>query len=140
MKIVVIDGQGGRMGRAIIDALKESEVDAEIVAVGTNSIATASMLGGKPSAGATGENAVAANVRDADYVIGPIGIIVADALYGEISPKMAVAIGQSRAKKILLPVSRCNTHILGMRELSLGELVKMIPLQIDRGRSPSQLR
>ena len=131
LKIVVIDGQGGRMGRAIIDELKARCAEAEIVAVGTNSAATAAMLGGKPDAGATGENAVVVNARDADYIIGPIGVIVADALHGEISPAMAVAIGQSRAKKILLPVSRCNTHIIGTRELPLGELVGMIAAQID---------
>ena len=130
MKIVVIDGQGGKMGRAVIDEIKAGGVAAEIIAVGTNSAATSAMLGGKPDAGATGENAVIVNCRDADYIIGPIGIIVADALHGEISPGMAVAIGQSRAKKILLPVSRCNTCVLGVQPMPLGELVKLIPAEM----------
>lgn len=130
MKIVVIDGQGGRMGRAIIERLKTAVAGAEIVAVGTNSSATEFMLGGKPDTGATGENAVIVNCRDADYIVGPIGIIVADALHGEISPPMAVAVGQSKAKKILLPVSRCNTCVLGVQEVPLGELVKLIPGEI----------
>lgn len=130
MKIVVIDGQGGRMGRAIIEALKSSGAEAEIVAVGTNSAATSTMMSGKADAGATGENAVIVNCRDADYIIGPIGILVADALHGEISPAMSVAVGQSRGKKILLPVSRCNTYVVGVQEMPLGEMVKQIVGQI----------
>lgn len=130
MKIVVIDGQGGRMGRAVIDTLKAMNISAEIVAVGTNSSATEAMLSGKPGAAATGENAVIVNSRDADYIIGPIGIVIADALHGEISPGMAVAVGRSSAKKILLPASRCNTAVLGVQELPLGELVKLIKNEI----------
>lgn len=130
MKIVVIDGQGGRMGRTVIEEIKKQNIDAEIIAIGTNSTATSTMLAAKADAGATGENAIVVNCRDADYIIGPIGIIVADALHGEISPAMAVAIGQSRAKKILLPVSRCNTYIAGVQEMPLGELVKQITRQI----------
>lgn len=132
MKIVVIDGQGGRMGRAIIDLLK-GRADAEVFAVGTNSAATSTMISGNTGTvvGATGENAVIVNCRDADYIIGPIGIIVADALHGEVSPPMAAAVGQSRAKKILLPVSRCNTVVLGTRELPMGELVKLILPELE---------
>lgn len=103
---------------------------AEIIAVGTNSLATSVMLSARPAAGATGENAVIVNCRDADYIIGPIGIIVADALHGEITPAMSVAIGQSRGKKILLPVNRCNTHVIGVQEQTLTEYIKMIPAQI----------
>ena len=130
MKIVVIDGQGGRMGRAIIEEIKQQKVAAEIIAIGTNSTSTSTMMNAKADAGATGENALIVNCRNADYIIGPIGIIVADALHGEISPAMAVAIGQSSAKKILLPVSKCNTYVLGVQEMPLGELVKLIVKQI----------
>lgn len=127
MKIVVIDGQGGKMGRLIIEEIRTKCTAAEIIAVGTNSIATSSMLNAKPGAGATGENAVIANCRNADYIIGPIGIVIADALHGEISPAMAAAVGQSPAKKILLPVSRCNTVIAGARDMPLPELIRLIP-------------
>lgn len=130
MKIVVIDGQGGKMGAAIISELLASLVSSEIVAVGTNSLATSAMLGAKPTAGATGENAVIVNCRDADYIIGPIGIIVADALHGEITPAMSAAVGQSRGTKILLPVNRCNTHVIGVEDRPLGEYIKLIPAQI----------
>lgn len=130
MKIVVIDGQGGRMGRAIIEELKAAKIEAEIIAVGTNSAATVTMMGGKVDAGATGENALLVNCRDADYIIGPIGIVIADSLHGEISPRMAVAVGQSSARKILIPVSRCNTCIVGIREIPLADLVKLAINQI----------
>ncbi|MFV0400259.1 MAG: DUF3842 family protein [Oscillospiraceae bacterium] len=126
MKIVVIDGQGGRMGRSIIEELRANQIEAEIVAVGTNGAATATMMGAKADAGATGENAVIVNCRDADYIIGPVGILVADALHGEISPAMSVAVGQSKAKKILLPVSRCNTCIVSTQDMPLGEMVKQL--------------
>ncbi len=124
MKILVIDGQGGGMGRAIVEQLRTAQINAEIIAVGTNSIATSTMLSAKPDAGATGENAVIVNCRDADYIIGPLGIIVADALHGEISPAIALAIGQSAAKKILLPVSRCNTYIVGTGDILLSDMVR----------------
>ena len=130
MKIVVIDGQGGKMGAAIIQELRSGHIDANIVAVGTNSAATGTMLSARPSAGATGENAVIVNCRDADYIIGPIGILVADALHGEITPVMSVAIGQSAGKKILVPVNRCNTNVLGVQDHALGDYIKMIPAQI----------
>lgn len=127
MRIVVIDGQGGRMGRAVIDALRAAGIAAEITAVGTNSAATSCMMGGRPDACATGENAVVVGARDADFIVGPIGIVIADSLHGEISPTMATAVGQSRAHKILLPVSRCQTTVVGVRESSFGDLVAQVP-------------
>jgi hypothetical protein len=125
VKIVVIDGQGGRMGKAIIEALKARKAESVpyIIAVGTNSIATKAMLAAGAEAGATGENALCVNVRDADCIIGPIGILVADSLLGEVSPAMAVAVGQSRAKKVVLPVNRCNTCVAGARGKTLSELL-----------------
>ena len=106
MKIVVIDGQGGKMGSALIERIKAALPEQTCIAVGTNSIATAAMLRAGADAGATGENPVIVNVRDADVVAGPIGILVANALYGEISPAMACAVAECSAVKLLLPVNR----------------------------------
>jgi hypothetical protein len=130
MKVVVIDGQGGKMGAAVISELAGKLPSAEIVAVGTNSIATSAMLSSKPTAAATGENAVIVNCRDADFIIGPIGIVVADSLHGEISPAMSAAVGQSRAKKILIPVSRCNTYVVGVSEYGLSDYIRLAVEQI----------
>jgi hypothetical protein len=111
LKIVVMDGQGGALGKSVVEALKAKKwgrQKVEIVAIGTNSTATAAMLGAGADCGATGENSVVVVARDADIIVGPIGILCADAMLGEITPAMARAVGQSRAKKILIPVNRCN--------------------------------
>ena len=123
MKIVVIDGQGGSLGKAITEKIK-SRYNCEIYAIGTNSIATAAMIKAGADYGATGENPVVVNSRDADVIIGPIGIIAANSLLGEITPKMAAAIACSEAKKILVPVSKCKIHVAGTPELSFGEAIE----------------
>jgi len=123
-KIVVIDGQGGRIGSLLIGRLKQEAGQHELFAVGTNSIAASAMLKAGADYGATGENPVVVNCRDADILVGPIGIVVADALAGEITPAMAVAAGQSRARKVLLPVNRCNTHVVGARDMPVAELIE----------------
>ena len=125
MNIMVIDGQGGRMGKSIVEQMKRNFPEDEILAIGTNSIATAAMLKAGADAGATGENPAIVGCRTADLIIGPLGIVIADSLLGEITPAMAAAIGQSRAKKILLPVNRCQHYVVGCRNLPLGELVRM---------------
>ena len=125
MNIMVIDGQGGRMGKSIVEQMKRNFPEDEILAIGTNSLATAPMLKAGADAGATGENPAIVGCRTADLIIGPLGIVIADSLLGEITPAMAAAIGQSRAKKILLPVNRCQHYVVGCRDLPLGELVRM---------------
>lgn len=125
MKIMVIDGQGGRMGKSIVEQMKKNFPEDEILAIGTNSIATAAMLKAGANAGATGENPAVVGCRTADIIIGPMGIVIADSLMGEITPEMAVAIGQSDAKKVLIPVNRCQHFVVGCRELPLGEYVKL---------------
>ena len=125
MNIMVIDGQGGRMGKSIVEQMKRNFPEDEILAIGTNSIATAAMLKAGADAGATGENPAIVGWRTAGLIIGPLGIVIADSLLGEITPAMAAAIGQSRAKKILLPVNRCQHYVVGCRDLPLGELVRM---------------
>ncbi len=125
VKIVVIDGQGGNVGRMLIERLVKRNAEAQIVAVGTNSIATANMLKAGVRLGATGENATIVNVRDADYIVGPIGIVVADSLLGEITPAMAVAVGSSAAKKILIPSLKCNNYVVGTKEITLDKLIDL---------------
>ena len=126
MKLVIIDGQGGRMGRSVIEQLKKTFPELEIYAIGTNSIATSAMLKAGADYGATGENPVIVGARTADIIIGPIGIVIADALMGEITPAMAAAIGQSAAYKILIPVNRCNHFIAGCGDHSLSEYINQV--------------
>ena len=124
-KIVVIDGQGGKIGRLVVEQIKASSLVCEIYAIGTNSIATGAMLKAGADFGATGENPVIVNCRDADVIIGPIGILIADALHGEVTANMVLAVGRSAAHKILLPVNRCNTYIPGSQPLPPGDLVAL---------------
>ena len=107
MKVVVIDGQGGNIGKRIVEEIKASGIQSEVMAIGTNSTATAAMMKGGADIGATGENPVVLASRDADVIIGPIGIIMADSMYGEITPKMAESVGASKARKILIPINKC---------------------------------
>ena len=122
--ILVIDGQGGNLGCQLIKLMKEQLPDAEIRAVGTNSSATANMLKAGVIAGATGENAVIVGCRKADIIVGPVGIVIADALMGEITPEMAKAIGQSSAKRVLVPVNRCDTLVAGVANGSMTFLLQ----------------
>ena len=132
MMIMVIDGQGGKMGKNIVEQLKKRFPENELLAIGTNSIATAAMLKAGADAGATGENPAIVGSRRADIIIGPMGIVIADSLLGEITPKMAVAIGQSSAKKVLIPVNRCQHFLVGCKELPLGEYVKLVAEEVEK--------
>ena len=123
MKVVVIDGQSGRMGQLFIERAKSASLPCQIMAVGTNAIATSAMLKAGADNGATGENPVLVACRTADIIVGPIGILAADSLMGEISPAIAVAVGQSPARKLLLPVNQCNNIVAGVPNLSLGKLM-----------------
>ena len=123
MRVVVIDGQSGRMGQLLIDRIRAAELPCEILAVGTNALATAAMLKAGADAGATGENPVLVACRTAEIIAGPIGILSADSLLGEITPAMAVAIGQSSAKKLLLPVNQCSNIVVGTQSLSLSKIM-----------------
>ncbi len=124
MTILVIDGQGGKIGRLVIERIKKGFPDYVVVAIGTNSIATAQMLKAGADHGATGENPVVVNSSRADVIIGPVGIISADSLLGEVTPAMAVAVGQSRARKILIPVDRCNIYIAGQKDTTLAGYIE----------------
>ena len=123
MKIVIIDGQGGRLGQLLAEAIVKENLNCDLLAVGTNSTATSAMLKGGARQGATGENPVIVACRDADIIIGPVGIISADSLLGEITPAMAVAVGQSKALKLLLPVSYCNNQVVGVKQMTMSSMV-----------------
>ena len=123
MNIVVIDGQSGRMGQLFIERAKNAGLTCPLLAVGTNSLATAAMLKAGADQGATGENAILVACRKADIIGGPIGSLSADSLLGEISPAMAVAVGQSEAKKLLLPVNQCSNLVVGVRDMTLSQLM-----------------
>ena len=130
MKIVVIDGMGGGIGKAIIEYIKNELTGVEIMAVGTNSIATSNMLKAGADNGATGENAVIHNSKNADYIIGVVGIAFANSMHGEISPKMAKAVSSSPAHKILIPLDKCNVTVLGVAEKSIQTYINEIKTKI----------
>ena len=124
MELLVIDAQGGGLGRQLVAAVKKALPELTVTAVGTNSAATAAMLKAGADQGATGENAVAVGCRRADIIAGPIGLLIADAMLGEITPAMAAAVGQSRAVRVLLPMNRCATLIAGVEGASTALLLE----------------
>ena len=124
MNVLVIDGQGGGLGKQVVAAIRAACPEIAITAVGTNSLATNVMLKAGADTAATGENAIVVGCRHANVIIGPIGIVIADALFGEITPRMAVAVGQSGATRILIPMNHCNNLIAGMPEQPVGRLVQ----------------
>lgn len=119
MKIVVIDGQGGRLGCLLVERVKVRLPQAQVYALGTNSAATAAMLRAGADFGATGENPVVRGVADADGVLGPVGVVVANAILGEVTPAMAGAVGSCRARKCLVPMNSCGVTVAGVEELPL---------------------
>lgn len=122
-KVLVIDGQGGGLGRQLVSALAVACPEAELTAVGTNSLAANAMLKAGASRAATGENAVVVNCRRADVIVGPIGIVIADALLGEITPAMAAAVCQSGAKRVLVPINHCENYVVGVPDQPVSQLV-----------------
>ena len=120
MKIVIVDGQGGRLGKLLVEGVKARLPQAQVYAFGTNSIATATMLKAGADFGATGENPVIRGVEQADAVLGPVGIVVAHAILGEVTPAMAEAVGGCRAGKFLIPMNSCGVVVAGVQELGLA--------------------
>lgn len=131
MKILVIDGQGGQLGSQIIKAVVAKYPDSEITAVGTNAVATAAMMKAGAKKVATGENPVIVACRKADVIIGPIGIVIADSLMGEVTPEMAVAVGQSEAARILIPVNKCENLVAGVKNLTVSALIDDTIAKLD---------
>ena len=124
MKVLIVDGQGGRLGKQLVKEVLERFPQAELSAVGTNSIATEQMLKAGAPRAATGENAVMVACRRAQVILGPVGIVIADALMGEVTPHMAKAVGQSDAVRILLPHDKCNTLVAGVGDVGMSALIE----------------
>ena len=133
MKILIVDGQGGGIGRQLVEALKR-EGERDITCVGTNAIATSAMLRAGATRAATGENAAIVACREAEVIVGPIGIVVADALLGEVTPRMAAAVGQSLARKVLIPVNQCGNFVVGVPS---GATTAQLVAQCGGGHPPS---
>lgn len=131
--ILVVDSQGGGLGKILIAKIKESGLNCIITAVGTNSLATSAMIKAGADHAATGENALVVACKKSDVILGPVGIAIADSLYGEVSAKMAKAIGKSKAIRILIPFSHCDTILVGIEnntlvqhaQLAVDELLKV---------------
>ena len=132
LNILVIDGMGGGLGKAIIEKIKDHVFDNDILAVGTNSYATSTMLKAGATFGATGENAILFNCGKADIIIGAIGILIANSMLGEISPQIALAVSASAAEKIIISVPQCNVSIAGLPEASLGQYLDDLPLLLKK--------
>ncbi len=124
MTVLVIDGQGGGLGRQLVAAIKAQCPGVWVLAVGTNSTATSAMLRAGADQAATGENAICVCCRKADVIVGPVGIVIADAMLGEITPKAAAAVGQSSAARILIPVNQCDNIVAGARDLPMSRLIQ----------------
>ena len=131
MKITIIDGQGGKIGKSIIEQLKKAHPEQELYAIGTNALATAAMLKAGADYGATGENPCIVNAADSDIIIGPIGIVMANALLGEITPAIATAVGASTAFKIFIPMNRCNHYVAGCGDIGLSDVIRDVCEKVD---------
>ena len=124
MTILVIDAQGGGIGKQLVTAIKQNIPAAYVIAVGTNTVATTAMLKAGADEGATGENSVIVGSRRADIIVGPIGIVIADSMLGEVTPKMALAVAQSSAARFLIPFNHCDNMIVGVSDLNTGKLIQ----------------
>lgn len=130
MKILIIDTQGGGMGKQLVMSVKKEFPQAQVGAVGTNSLAASNMLKAGADYAATGENAVVVGCRKSDVIIGPVGIAIADSMHGEITPVMAAAVGQSGAKKLLVPLNQCNNVIVGVKSTSMSYMIEAVIEQL----------
>ena len=123
MNVTIIDGQGGQLGAQLVKEITNQFPDINVIAIGTNSVATATMLKAGSKNAATGENSVIVACRKADIIIGPVGIVITDSLLGEITDKMAIAVGRSDAVRILIPMNKCDNLIAGISNLNMRTLV-----------------
>jgi len=131
MKVLIIDGQGGKLGAEVINLIKNKNLELEIIAVGTNALATQAMLKAGADVVATGENPVVVNSKKVDVIVAPIGIVIADAFHGEVTSKMALAVGQAKAKRILIPINKCDNIIVGLGKQTMNDIFDDISKNID---------
>ena len=124
MKILVIDAQGGGLGRMLVENIKKGIPDAYVYAVGTNSVATSAMLKAGADEAATGENSVLAALRKAEVVVGPVGIVIADSMLGEITPRIALAISRAEVRRVLIPFNHCDSYIVGTDKKGMSAVVQ----------------
>jgi len=132
MNILIMDGQGGQLGAQLVKEITARFPEAQIIAVGTNATATAAMLKAGAKQAATGENPVLVACRKADVIIGPIGIVIADSMYGEVSPQMAVAVGQADATRILIPMNRCENLIAGVQDVTMSAMLADVLAKLEK--------
>lgn len=130
MNITIIDGQGGLLGAKLVKEIAAQFNNVHLTAIGTNALATSAMLKAGTVNAATGENSVIVACRKADVIIGPVGIVIADSLLGEITPKMAVAVGQAQAKRILIPMNKCDNIVAGVNNLATSALIDDVILKL----------
>jgi len=138
--VLIMDGQGGQMGSQLIKTILSNFDDLDLIAVGTNAAASVAMLKAGASQAATGENPARVAVKRADVIIGPIGIVIADSMLGEVTPAMAAAVGSADATRILIPVNRCENIVAGVSDMStadiLRDVVKKLREVLDGLRAP----
>ncbi|MBQ8798082.1 MAG: DUF3842 family protein [Lachnospiraceae bacterium] len=132
MNILIMDGQGGQLGAQLVKEITVRFPEVQITTVGTNATATAAMLKAGAKQAATGENPVVVACRKADVIIGPIGIVVADSMFGEVTPQMAVAVGQADATRILIPMNRCENLIAGVQNVTMSEMLSDVLYKLER--------
>ena len=123
MNIIIIDGQGGQLGAQLVKEITARFQDVDLTAIGTNAVATAAMLKAGAKNAATGENPVVVACRKADVIIGPIGIVIADSLLGEVTERMALAVSRADAVRILIPLNKCKNLVAGVANLNVGALI-----------------
>ena len=132
MKIMIMDGQGGGVGRCLVEELSKKFPRAELIAVGTNATATTNMMKGGTNLGATGENAVLYNSNRVDIIVGPIGIVMANAMLGEITPKMAETVASCKAQLLLIPMNRCDTVVVGVEAKKISDYIADVVRYIEK--------
>ncbi len=130
--VLVVDAQGGGLGKQLILSIKKELPQAHVIAIGVNAAATAAMLKAGADAAATGENAVVVSSRKADFIVGPVGMVIADAMLGEITPNIARAVAQADAKRILIPFNTCDNYIAGISDFTLGRLIADAVAELKR--------
>lgn len=132
MNLTIIDGQGGMLGAQLVKEISARFPEIEITAVGTNASATAAMIKSGAKRAATGENPVVVACRTAQVIIGPIGIVIADSLFGEVTPSMALAVSQANAVRILIPMNKCDNLVAGVGDSSTSVLIEDAMAKLGR--------